>query len=852
MPRAAFLLLIVLKFASFSAAPLEFMGSIIQGEGGVDGLEGANDIAISPDGRNVYVTAHFDRSIATFSRDTSSGSLKYISYIPNVALAKYNLSAASCVAVSFDGRNVCVGSGIAINSFNRDLTNGSLTFKSAIFDTTRGVDGLNWPGAIAFSNDGKNVYAVSYGDDALTTLNCDSSGNLTYVSCLKDNLNNVDGLDGANDLFVSPDGKNIYVTAGNDSALSVFSRNLSTGELTFSTIFKNGVNGIDCLKNAMALAMSPDGNNLYVMSKDPFISIFNRNQSDGSLFFAGKVIVNVASPISYNCGFAISPDGKSVYAGEDRNGVVHLFARASSTGTLAYVKTITITYGLGSSPHSFAISGDGRNMYVTPLFHMDNDLGILSRNTSSGELSFSDTLVDEAGSPGGLLGAAYVTMSPDEKFIYVASPSDSSIGIFSRDTSTGIPAFVSRVKRPNLGGVNWISISSDGANAYATATSSVLGFARNTANGNLSYQTCWNNDSIKTTCLTGVRSLAMRPDGKIVYTAASGDGAIGIFSRNQITGLLSFSASYKNGQDGIDGLNSAASLCLSPDGNNIYVASGGSSYGGYGALAQFRCDTISETLTYISCMKDAAYGTSTSVDYGLGGANCCKVSPDGKYVYITAYSDSAVSIFARNEITGALQYKSSFRGSGYSDIFEAPRQLAVSPDGQYVFMVASGRGVLCMLRHDKVADTLKYFTRLSASDLGTRGLNSANSLCLSKDGAFAYVTASWDNALSFFKINYNTGLINEKQRTQHVANFEIKTRINCRGFEISLPATTLNSNYEISIYDPLGRNLHKHILPGAAGMVNKYRINLNTLRRGCYVLTVENAGRSFVKPFVIM
>ena len=68
----------------------------------------------------------------------------------------------------------------------------------------------------------------------------------------------------------------------------------------------------------------------------------------------------------------------------------------------------------------------------------------------------------------------------------------------------------------------------------------------------------------------------MSPDGRNVYVASLYDHAVAIFSRNASdNGKLSFIQVLKDGQNGVDGLDGARSVTVSPDGRNVYVASFG-------------------------------------------------------------------------------------------------------------------------------------------------------------------------------------------------------------------------------------------------------------------------------------
>jgi cysteine-rich repeat protein len=69
---------------------------------------------------------------------------------------------------------------------------------------------------------------------------------------------------------------------------------------------------------------------------------------------------------------------------------------------------------------------------------------------------------------------------------------------------------------------------------------------------------------------TGV---TVSPDGGHVYVASVGDGAVAVFARNSVTGALAFVEAEKDGVGGVDGLDRALSVTVSPDGAHVYVAS---------------------------------------------------------------------------------------------------------------------------------------------------------------------------------------------------------------------------------------------------------------------------------------
>src|SRR5262245_52514819 len=140
-----------------------------------------------------------------------------------------------------------------------------LDFLEAKIDGIGGVDGLLKAQDAVVSPDGRNLYAVSEGDDAIVTFARDpGTGALAFQGILRDGVGGVDGLASSADVAVSPDGKNVYVSGAGDDAIAVFARDAATGALEFVEQQKNGVAGVQGLSVPEGLVVSPDGTDVYV------------------------------------------------------------------------------------------------------------------------------------------------------------------------------------------------------------------------------------------------------------------------------------------------------------------------------------------------------------------------------------------------------------------------------------------------------------------------------------------------------------------------------------------------------------------------------------------------------------
>ena len=149
--------------------------------------------------------------------------------------------------------------------------------------------------------------------------------------------------------------------------------------------------------------------------------------------------------------------------------------------------------------------------------------------------------------------------------------------------------------------------------------------------------------------LGSARSLTVSPDGLNMYVASYEDDAVAVFSRDAgDSGKLSFVHRLKDGVGGVYGLDGARGVTISPDGRNVYVASSNSN-----AVAVFSRDADdSGKLSFVHRLKDGVGGVD-----GLRSARSVTVSSDGNNVYVASWDDDAVAVFSRDaDDSGKLSF----------------------------------------------------------------------------------------------------------------------------------------------------------------------------------------------------
>ena len=348
-------------------------------------------------------------------------------------------------------------------------------------------------------------------------------------------------------------------------------------------------------------------------------------------------------------------------------------------------------------------------------------------------------------------GATGVTVSPDSASVYVASETSRSVSIFDRDGASGQISQLAGsqgcisesgtagacVDGRAMVGPRGVAVSPDGKNFYfpASGSKSIAIFRRDVTTGELQQlagtagcvsETGTNGACSDGTALDGARGVGISPDGTSVYVAAFFSDAVAVFSRDPSTGALT----QRTGTNGCisetgtsgactdgTGLDGVRSVAVSSDGNSVYAASETS-----GAVTIFARDPVTGALTQLAgtagCVSQTGTGGACAIGRGLGGAADVSVSGDGNNVYVAALASDAVAAFTRDPATGGL------------------RQLV----GQAGCISETGNNGVC---GDGIA------------------LDRARSVVVSEDDANVYVASEISDAVSVFRRDATTGALQQ-------------------------------------------------------------------------------------------
>jgi DNA-binding beta-propeller fold protein YncE len=318
-------------------------------------------------------------------------------------------------------------------------------------------------GGVAVSPDGKHVYGFDIDGFVYLFDRSATDGTLTVVDRYIYDPNgyahrSCEYAHGG----ISPDGKHVYMTcygsdderAANDFALSVFSRDATTGVLT-------PVEGHGSFENDLEapwhIAFSPDGLRLYVACHGGSMSVWDRDAGTGAL----TAVSSTPNPnFARYAGVAVSPDGLHVYATTEYS---FLDAFDATPGGLSlitsYEEGVDGYTGIDGGVQA-VMSQDGKFLYVAASYL--GAVGVFSRDATTGDLTFVQS--DDAGSGGSDIHQG-VAITPDGRFILNSNSANTELRLYARDASTGMVTLLVTDDHLDFGDP-YIVVSPDGRNAY--------------------------------------------------------------------------------------------------------------------------------------------------------------------------------------------------------------------------------------------------------------------------------------------------------------------------------------------------------------------------------------------------
>lgn len=343
-----------------------------------------------------------------------------------------------------------------------------------------------------------------------------------------------------------------------------------------------------------------------------------------------------------------------------------------------------------------------------------------------------------------------------------AQPVNSEISIFILDSSqeqqtSHNGSDVDNTMFPTLLSPSDVAFSNDNQHLYVASLDgggSLLHFTFD--DGVLNLTSTYENSvsGFENTMFNLIRQIAISPDNKFMYAAASGNDSISQFAVDTNNGQVSFINNFTETENGDYGLREVYGITISPDGKYLYAAGSDSD-----SVVVFSINQTTGELSYIETETmgvddpDDAGGTVAFMDRPLR----VEVSPDGNNVYVAADFSSAIVAFDRDSVTGELSYKQSVK-SGVDGVLNmlSTASLAVSGDGEHVYAI--GRSDDSIVSFDRTSDgTLSFKLSLTKSGQNFIGMDSPNAIVMNPVDSNIYVTGFDDSTMVTFKRNSDNG-----------------------------------------------------------------------------------------------
>ena len=724
---------------------------IAEVDGRIDGLTNALGVTVS--GNLLFVTANHNDALSVWRVNAEAGTLRRTALYQNNENEMDDLFAAMSVAVSDDGNLLFVtafaGNNISVWRVNAEA--GTLTQTGFYRDPSTEPAGLRGALDVAVSDD--LLFVTASSADALSVWRVNaSSGTLSQTAVYQDpdvnegnRIAEVDGrIDGlTNALGVTVSGNLLFVTASGDNALSVWRVNASSGTLSRIELYRDNERGIDGLDGAAGVAVSGDGDLLFVTASEDALSVWQINDAAVSLGLPTVIRVQSDMPV----------------AGE---------------------VMVTVTAGNGAETFAKTVSLSAENPSAEAMF-------------APGTLSLGRWIFTAEAEPPALLdtGAARIAVQvlrpllflavPQGQLLLVDSkvrltvrsivevPTSATYEIIATNMALAMPTFTTVV---HPAGVTEISVSFP---AQLFSSPGQWEFSIQLPD-NSPFRV--GDGSTATVRIVRPPALSLQPggiltrrgdvmpielydpglfgDGRMAVSGellfAAWDSTLSVWRVNAEAGTLSQTIVYENdGLDNVDntinGLNGANDIAVS--GDLVFVVAFFDN-----ALSVWQVNESSGTLRQTAVYTNASTDNAGNQVDGLGGAVVVDVSDN--LLFVGGLDDNALSVWEVNEASGTLRQTAVYLDSAPEvDGLRRVTTIAVSDD--LLFVAATGSEALSAWQIN--ADGTLIQTDLHRHSLPGVGLRSVGSMAVSGDLLFVPDAAS--NRLGVWRVNRETSTLSQ-------------------------------------------------------------------------------------------
>ncbi|MBB5207154.1 beta-propeller fold lactonase family protein [Chiayiivirga flava] len=722
--------------ASATFGALTYRSVVQNGVGGVDGILAPIDVIASPDGKHVYALGAGADSVALFTRNPNPGSsgfgqLGFVSRLLNDAGGVSGMGGVRALAFDASGTHLYVlaaGSGNLVH-FTRDPGTGALTFAQAVSGS--GVTGAT---RLRRSPDGAAIYVAGASADAIARFTVDAASGVPAfagVVTLGDEApltgGQVLGLDGVADVIVSPDGEQLYAVSSIDNALATFVRDPApqpdTSDLAYADVIFDGLGGVapgDAVTYVIRVQNNGPSAVPSARVSDPFPSQFASVQWTCSGGGGGGCPPSGNGNIDED-GIALPVGGSVTFLA---TGVV------SNTAGGRLVNTATVAALGVSDPDPSNNSATDGNTVLSPAMDLVATVDDGATVSIPGDRIDYNVRIANLGPTYASAVTLHDNVPPalyDVAWTCSPTPVPGVLDLFQSVLDSGATSTVQALALDPLGNHAYAAGTRDGAGT-------VIAYRRDPLNGGLTESRLYANGSDGVLGIGGAADLLLSGDARHLYVAGRSSDSIALFSRDAVTGELSFVTQYQDGELGIDGLGGVTALARSADGRHLYAAGALDD-----AIVVFGINAGNGALTTLGLVRQSQAGVD-----GLNGISDLALSADGLTVFAVARDNQSLAAFARNPATGLLAFADVIQNFELeTDALLDPASMLVA-DGR-VFVAAAGGDQVGIFEFDDNAFT--FDASIENGVDGVSGLVQPRALVFDPDQKRLYVAGSGGLAL---------------------------------------------------------------------------------------------------------
>jgi 6-phosphogluconolactonase len=531
-----------------------------------------------------------------------------------------------------------VATGTAVESYLLDPSSGAPTLAGSV--------GGNSPTALAIHPSGNLVYATNVNNSSISGFKLNTTtGSLTPVAGSPFPASPEDPFAAA----IDPAGKFLFVPNVGGRNVSVFAINAVTGGLTQVAGSPFATGG-----GPYAEVVGHDGKYLYISnSYDKTISVYAINGTSGTLTQISGSPYSTGS--SAALGLTLDPTGRFLYAADHDSEEVVTFNVDRTTGALVGKHTVR---SRGPAIASVVVSG-ARAAQYTPAFTYatnatSNDISAYSIDPATG------VLTPVPGGPFLTGGFPFgVTSDVEGHFVFASNNGGDNVSAFTINSATGVLS--AAPGSPFAAGSQPYAVAVDAGAHFVYVTNNI----DNTISGY----------AVSTTgALTPVPGspfvsagldplgVTVDPRGKFLYVADAMANSIAAYQIDPSSGVLTTTGSTPAGSF-------PDSVSVDPTGNFLFASNSSQS----SSVSVYSIDGNSGLLSPLF----------TSVGSGISYPYFVAADPSGRRLYVGNGSPSEILGFGLNRSNGKLK---PLAGSPVKGVF-GPYSLSFDLSGTFLYVV---------------------------------------------------------------------------------------------------------------------------------------------------------------------